>query len=136
MIMDKITGDECIALFKEKFPGFIPYWNAHVAWWDDDITKIGLHSHMSSVTDYAIDLVNSNDQETTRLFFEFIEYLQDAGDEDVQTAICTSLLENLQNAGPEKVQFPTFVHLLGPQSIEYCKAWDTFTGVRTEGLWG
>ena len=28
-----------------------------------------------------------------------------------------------------------FVPYLGQESREYCKAWDQFTGVRTEGLW-
>lgn len=57
------------------------------------------------------------------------------GDEDVQTAAATCFLENLMNRTPELIDPQRFVPLLGHESKEYCRAWDEFCGVRTEGLW-
>lgn len=44
-------------------------------------------------------------------------------------------LENLVNSSSNgRFGSKDFTKFLGPKSIEYCKAWDEFTGVKTEGL--
>jgi len=57
------------------------------------------------------------------------------GDESVKNAIATSFLEYLMSNDPDEIQFTSFSKFLGKHSIEYCRAWDEFTGVRTKGIW-
>lgn len=68
--------------------------------------------------------------------FDFIEMLMCEGDQIVGDCAATCFLENLVNyAGHGSVQASSFIPLLGPESREYCKGWDKFTGVQTPGLW-
>ncbi len=69
--------------------------------------------------------------------FLLIEFFLNEGDQDVQNAAATCFLEGLINfvshgrIVPERLTS----YLIGEKSIEYCKAWDEFTGVKTPGLW-
>jgi hypothetical protein len=64
-----------------------------------------------------------------------IEHLMLQGDDAVKDAVATCFLENLINrTSAGDIPAANFVHLLGPESVAYCKAWDEFTGVKTEGL--
>ncbi len=85
--------------------------------------------------EYAIDVIKSNDEIEVKRIFDFVEFLLHAGDESVQTAMTTGFLEYLMNNDPDEIKFSKFAKYLGENAIGYCKAWDEFTGVRTEGLW-
>ncbi len=130
--MEKITNEECIPLFKEKFPKFIPYWKAYINEWGADE---GLHMQMIAVGDFAIEIIKSNNEEEIKNIFNLIELLLVNGDEFVQSAIATGLLEYLLSKDPDEIKLSKFVKYWGENTFEYCKAWDRFTGVKTEGLW-
>jgi len=69
--------------------------------------------------------------------FELIEQFVSEGDEGVSNAACTCFIENLQNIASHddnEFEYSHFVSLLGPESRAYAKAWDEFTGIRTDGL--
>lgn len=75
--------------------------------------------------------------------FDFIEEAMNSGDFAINSCASTGFLEDLQNFSSIDKHEPRsmyvnpkkFVPYLGKASIEYCKAWDVFTGVRTTGLW-
>lgn len=120
----------------EKFPEFNLAWQEHLEWWEGE-NRPGLCTDMSAFSGYVLTLLeNKANSEYLRSIFLFIEQLMVEGDDDVQTAAATCFLENIINStGWEKIPASTFVEFLGEESKKYCKAWDEFTGVKTEGLW-
>jgi hypothetical protein len=130
--MDKITEERCIELMKESFPKFSKYWENHIRDFGSDL---GFHIQMMPFEEYAVDTIKSNGTIEIKKIFDFVEFLLCQGDDSVKNAITTSFLEYLMNKDPDEIQFSKFVKFLGEQSIGYCRAWDKFTGVRTEGLW-
>ncbi len=126
-------GDElCIELMKEKFPKFLSYWKEYIRSFGSDS---GIHIQMIPFIDYALDAIRSNDEAEMKKIFDFVEFLICKGDESVQSAMTTSFLEGLMAQDPKEIKFTTFVKYMGENSIAYCRAWDKFTGIRTEGLW-
>ncbi len=130
--MIQITEENCISFLKEKFPRFIPYWNSFVDYWG---LGQGITIKMLPFGEYAVDVIKSKDEIEMKKLFDYVEFLICNGDDSVQTAMTTSFLEHLMGKDPHEIQFTTFVKYLGKKSIEYCKAWDKFTGVKTKGLW-
>lgn len=122
-------------LILQKFPGFKNSWQEHLSWWDNDVP--GLSNDMTVFSDYVINLLSANqDAQEIKEIFIFIENLLKNGDQAVSNAVATCFLENLLNAASwNKIRASSFVYLLEPESKKYCKAWDKFTGIKTEGLW-
>ena len=54
--MQTITLAECNKLLKEKFPNFIPYWEAEISLWGDE----GILALFGPFADYAIDVIKTN----------------------------------------------------------------------------
>ncbi len=130
--MKIVTSICCIDLIKEKFPQLLPYWEAYVADFGSDL---GLHIQMIPFGDYAIDIIKTNNDVEIKKIFDFVEFLICNGEEEVQNAITTSFLEYLMSKDPNEIQFSKFVKYLGKNTISYCRAWDEFTNIKTEGLW-
>lgn len=130
-----ISKEGCMQLIFEKFPGFQSYWDIYKQWWGDD--ESGFHNDISEFSHYIKDLLKEKkcNPEKLKEIFGFSEYLILNGDDDVKNALCTCFLENILNQTPSEINPDQFVPYLGQESREYCKAWDEFTGVKTEGLW-
>ena len=131
--MKALTLNDCLQLLQKKFPKFIPIWNDE----KPEPSQIMECTVMRIFTGYVADLLTAQDRDQTLIkeIFSVAEYLIEEGDEDVQNSVCTCFLENLINITPEQIQPAAFVPFLGHKSRDYCKAWDEFTGVYTEGLW-
>jgi hypothetical protein len=66
---------------------------------------------------------------------KFAEMVLTTGDETASTAIATGFLESLlAQASRGTIDFRSIAWMLGPESAKYCRAWDEFTGVKTDGL--
>ena len=130
--MEKISGKRCIELIKEWFPNILPYWDRFI---QDFGSDEGLSIQMFPFEEYAIDTIKSDNANEIKKIFNFVEWMLHDGDDSVQNAIATVFLEYLQNKSPDEIQFSKFSQYMGKEAIEYCKAWDKFTGCRTEGLW-
>lgn len=130
--MKEVSEEKCIELMKEKFPGFLSYWESYIKEHSEDES---LHIQMLPFEEYAIDTIKSNAESEIRKIFEFVEFLICNGNESVQSAMTTSFLEYLMSKDPNEIQFVSFVKYLGKNSKKYCRAWDKFTGVKTKGLW-
>jgi hypothetical protein len=67
---------------------------------------------------------------------ERVEVLLTTGDDNVKDAIATGFLESLlSQASKGTMNLRSVKGMLGPESRKYCRAWDEFTGVKTDGLW-
>lgn len=116
-------------------PGFKPLYYKHTVDWDPEAN---VHSKMIEFSHYIGDMIETEKHENLKAVFNSMEFLlnEQNADEDVKNAVCTCFLENLINAYSDKEHFlKIFIPLLGPNSKEYCKAWDEFTGTKTPGLW-
>lgn len=129
-----ISKENCMSIILEKFPGFQARWSAYKSDWEGEETTI--YGEMCTFSSYAKRLLahGKTDPSFIKEMFSFMEYILENGDEDVQNAVCTCFLENILNVTPSDIDPKRFVEYLGPQSREYCIAWDEFTGVQTEGL--
>ena len=130
--MENITDENLISLLKEKFPDFIPYWKPYVEYWGMDQ---GLTIQITPFSEYVLDVIKSKKESELEDIFDFVEFLICNGNDSVQTTMTTSFLEDLLSRAPTEINFSTFAKYLGKESKEYCKAWDRFCGMRTEGLW-
>jgi hypothetical protein len=128
--MEKITDERCLELMKERFPEFLPYWDLCIENHD-----LGLIIQMMPFGKYARDAIKTKDEIKIKKIFDFVEFLFINGDQSVRNAIATGFLEYLMNIDPEQIKFSTFVQHLGTNALQYCKAYDKFTGAKTEGLW-
>ncbi len=130
-----VTEEQVMNLILQKFPSFNDAWEKHLAWWEND--KPGLCNDISVFSRYVIELIQKGEsEEKLKEIFTFVEKLMNEGSQKVQEAVATCFLENLINATSwETISPASFVNLLGPESKEYCKAWDEFTKVKTAGLW-
>lgn len=127
-----ISKKDCIQSMLDKFPGFQERWQTHLDWWEGE--EAGLCNNMSQFSRYVTELITNKQVKTLPQIFNFVETLMIGGDSDVQNAAATCFLENLMNMTPEKIAVNSFIPFLGNESRNYCKAWDEFTGVTTEGL--
>lgn len=130
--MKEITEERCIELMKENFPKFLPYWEAYIRAFGSDN---GMTIQLMPFGNYTIDLIKSCDEAEMKKIFDFVEFLLCHSNESVQNAMTTGYLEYVIGQDPDEIKFSTCVKFLGQNSIAYCKAWDEFTGCRTEGLW-
>ena len=130
--MKKITSEKCIELIKESFEQFSSYWESYV---QDFGADLGITIQMLPFCEYAIDTIKSGDEVRIKKIFDFVEFLLCNGNESVQNAVTTAFLEYLISKDPDEIQFTKFAKYLGENTIGYCRAWDGFTGVKTDGIW-
>lgn len=132
-----VFENDCSKLIFEEFPEFehSKDWQDHLVFWEGEKQSLGIE--MATFSHFISDSLNNNVYHLNfEKVFNFIEFLMIEGDNEVKNAAATQFLENLINRTSSGELDPKkFVHLLGPKSREYCKAWDEFTDVKTEGLW-
>ena len=138
-----VLPNEATKTVIDKFPGLQKsiYWEGCYLYVDyngeKDLECCGI---MTALSMYVRDIMNTSlsaekVQEIKEIFL-LIEFFISGGNQSVQNAAATCFLENLINATSWGTLKPeTFLCYLGPESKKYCKAWDEFTGVKTEGLW-
>lgn len=108
---------------------------------------LSAHALCSTLTNYiANEVVPSNSKITKQELelYNFIEecrstfksFPEESEEGEFDNAICTCFLESLINkASWDNELYERFIPYLGPNSKEFCKAWDKFTGVPSPGLW-
>ena len=130
-----IIETQCMESILNEFPMFKPTWEKHLAWWEGEVP--GLFNDMTAFETYTVALLESGgDQNEIKKIFSYIEFLLNEGDEKIKDAVSTVFLEHLINASSAGTITPeSFVHLLGKESKNFCKAWDEFSGIKTPGLW-
>lgn len=133
-----VFSGEATKIILNKFPDFQSYADYQECLERYQGEEVSFCGVMSAFTSYVIDfyLLSGNCKALYEVF-DMIESFVNNGDQSVQDGAATCFLENLINISSHGDFSPvTFVPYLGKESKEYCKAWDKFTGVQTEGLWG
>jgi hypothetical protein len=116
------------------FPAFEERWNEESLFWPAagiSPTACGILAELSGL---IAEHLMRKEIAGIPAVFALMEQLLVDGTEEVRDAAATCFLENLHNRVPEKIDPQSFVPFLGPQSREYCRAWDQFCGTTTEGL--
>lgn len=139
-----INEENCIDILLKQFPNSKPFF---FRFQQEDINdeseennppprRRSFYGEISEFSDYVSEILQKNaDPQYVKEIFDFMEYLLIEGDAEVKNAVATCFLENILNITPREVQPHTFVPYLGQKSREFCKGWDSYTGVFTEGLW-
>ena len=112
-----------------------------------DDGQVSAYTVFTGLTDYVVDeLIKINNSITNEEIeiYGFVEeirenysnYLENTEEFDYDNAACVCFLENLQNrASAGRIEYSRFIPYLGEKSKEFCRTWDEFTGVKSEGLW-
>ncbi len=128
-----ITTENCIIKVLQTFPAFQSHWENYIQSWEYQTP--GICFDLTTFGDYVVNVLKDKQtlDSNVQVIFDFIETLLTEGDNEVQDATTTCLLENIVNS--TGVETKRFIPYLGKLSKQYIKAWDEFTGVKTEGLW-
>lgn len=135
-----IHAHEVLGLIIDTYPKARNYFVSKAEDWvpkHRDSGYISTHRLLSILTDLVVDQFVQTEYDHCVELFELIEQFVSEGDEGVSNAACTCFIENLQNIASHddnEFEYSHFVSLLGPESRAYAKAWDEFTGIRTDGL--
>jgi hypothetical protein len=126
--MSAIRSEMVMPDLVERFPGFRSRWDAHLDFWEG--TEAGLCNDIAEFALYIQETMEHDpDSETLPAAFSRAEELLETGTDEVKDAVATCFLENLVNKiTPETAYTETFVSLLGPKSLQYCRDWNEFSG--------
>lgn len=128
-----ITKLECMDYILDHVPEFEGHWTSHLKSYDS--ANVGLCLDVASFATFVILLLESHKEELNEKIFLTVENLMTTGDREVVAAVSTCFLENLLNrASTGSIDYSSFVGFLGQRSREFCKEWDQFTGVFSDGL--
>jgi len=126
-----IEARDLLTLLLPAYPGLRTHVVDSADLWLGDAGEIRACSLFSAVADLVKDRFNAFQFEGTERLFNLVELCLVQGTQDVRDAAATCFLENLINR-PDTSAIA--VAYMGPKSVEYCRAWDRFTGITTPGL--
>ncbi len=142
-----VLTNEATKTIIDRFPDLqkSEHWEGYYLWMDykDNEESLRLSGLMTTVGRYVEDILNiphitSEKVKELEEIFSLVEFFLNEGEFSVKAAAATCFLENLINytSAGTLASGKLIPYLIGKKSIEYCKAWDEFTGVKTQGLWG
>lgn len=123
---------EYIHNLSEFIPEFESEWESDNSGFNsgDDST---IYSVFSAFSGLAVQRLKKDDLPDRERLFEFIESVLVKGGDEANAAF-TCFLENLLNVTPGEIDPGSFVPFLGQASKDFCRRYDKFTGIFTEGL--
>lgn len=123
---------EYIQHLTEIIPKFESEWESDKYGFNfgDDST---IYSVFSAFSGLVIERLKKDNLQDREKLFEFIESVISKGGDEANAA-CTCFLENLLNVTQGEIEAESFVPFLGQASKEFCRRYDKFTGIITEGL--
>jgi hypothetical protein len=123
-----------LASLSALLPGFAAYWKSSAYYNGSDCEEHTVHSVFSEASTVAIDLLSAGNAENIRDLLEYIEGVMQSDAQDERDAAATCFLENILNVTPARIEAKVWIPYLGAESRAFCRAWDDFTGCRTEYL--
>jgi hypothetical protein len=129
-MLAKATEAELLALC----PEFQPWWEDERDLWTQDDGTFTTHGVFAVFSHFIADRLAQGPAPELGPVFEYVESRLDDERSEVCDAATTCFLENLMNRVPETIAPSALVPLLGPKSRAFCRGWDEWCGVRTEGL--
>jgi len=123
-----------LASLSTLLPGFAAYWESHVYYNGNDRDEHTLCSIFSDASTVAKELLSAGNTACIGELLDYIEMIMQSGTQNERDAAATCFLENILNATPTAIDPKNWIPLLGPESRSFCRAWNAFTGCRTEYL--
>ncbi len=123
-----------LASLSALLPGFAAYWESNAYYNGSDVNEHTLWDVYSDASTVAKELLSSGNTESISKLLNYVETVMQSGTPDERDAAATCFLENILNVTPTDIDPKTWIPLLGSESRAFCRAWDTFTGCRTEYL--
>ena len=116
-------------------PDFAAWWAEDGLFRTEDDGSFSVHGVVAVFSHFVAARLAQEPTEELQRIFQFVESnLTDDGS-DLDNALCTCFLENLMNRVPETIEASRLVPLLGPKARRFCRGYDEWCGMRTEGLW-
>jgi hypothetical protein len=115
-------------------PDFAMAWNDECDLFTSDDGSFTAHGVLIVFSHYVADRLSRGSAPSLSKVFDFVESKLTEDDSEMDNAATTCFLENLMNRVSEKIAPRHLVLLLGPKSRRFCRAWDEWCRVRTEGL--
>ncbi len=128
-----LSRDQSLSLLAESFLPLEEELDRLRGEWLPD--QLPLTTAMSALGRVLVANVGTAGDEAVERIAEVLETLLSVGDDEVQNAAATGLLEALVCSFEAEQGSAPLLKRLGPQSREYLRAWDEFTGRKTPGLW-
>lgn len=115
-------------------PDFALAWNDECDLFTSDNGVFTVHAVFIVFSHYVADRLSRGRDPALKEVFDYVESKLTEDDSEVDNAATTCFLENLMNRVPTKIEAQYLIPLLGPKSRQFCRAWDEWCGVKTEGL--
>jgi hypothetical protein len=128
------TAETIKAELTSLCPDFAAAWEDERELWTADDGSFTVHGVFAVFSHYVADRLIRGADPALKKVFDYVESKLTGDDSVVDNAACTCFLENLMNRVPETIPPSQLVPLLGPKSREFCRAWDEWCGMKTEGL--
>lgn len=126
-----IESNSLLPLLVEAYPGVRQRLVATVDQWLTDDGSISPCAVFGDLSTIVAERFEAGEFDGAEQLFELVERCIVQGSEEVAAGATTCFLEGIINrAGTGSLA----VHFMGPQSKSHCRAWDKFTGVKTQGL--
>ena len=116
-------------------PDFAEWWDDESDLWTEENGSFTVRGVFAVFSHYIADKLGRGNDPHLVAVFKYVESQLTEDDCELDNAATTCFLENLMNRVPEKIRPANLVPLLGPKSRRFCRGWDEFCGVKTEGLW-
>lgn len=129
-----IEVKDLIPLLVQSYPGVRDHLVETADDWLGDDGTIMPCMTLAAVSWLVAERLRKGEHDGADRLFNLIERLLTEGSAEVRDAAATCFLENLTNRS-DSLDPRLYVPLMGPESRNYCRAWDDFTGVKTPGLY-
>jgi hypothetical protein len=126
-----IDQHECLSFMLWRVPEMREPWNAFKA--KNPAKKLrSACRFFTELTDFVTPLLGQPWTKLLTRVFDAVEVVMVEGDSSVSEAAATCFLENLQNAAAAGRLSAEFRKHLGPKSLEFCDAWESFCNERSK----
>ena len=108
-----IQKHQIIPLVLARCPGFRPFWEKHLEFWEGE--EAGIYNNLGAFATFIVDAYGRQDTGQVIAAFKLIEELLADGNEEVRTAAAIGFLEDVRNiASWRPFGSVVFVQWLGP----------------------
>ena len=123
-----------LAKLSALLPNFANYWRENASMNGSDTDEHTLSGVFMDASQFVGDQLQEGNAFDLPGALHYIESVLETGTKEEQDAAATCFLEYLMNITPTKIGPNLWIPLLGTKSREFCRAWDEWTGYRTEYL--
>lgn len=103
-------------------------------WWEPE--SVPPTSAIGNLGLALVRVVGVASEDELRRVARIVEDVLKSGSAATKAMVATGFLEAVMSQSQREPRIARFTTELGPVALDYCRAWDRFTGCRTPGVWG